>query len=236
MNFWHMQYGFSRRIPNQMWRTHKYATDASLLMCKTIVASFVVFCFHHFAGEKCVLPQYIERPGADNLFATGIMRPAHHNSHAVNSNAPQALGFRCVNCKAEFGSRVAMACHRRHPTSIGTPCEDPKNAKSISYTGRASVLSSIVREHDTLGTPNIFKCVDLCIVCIFFAWNNVYNYHNIYNCNIMWHNCDITWNKVSLLQGENPDYCNYVLRLLELFQIIPATNNVKQSVQAHTVE
>ena len=115
INFWHMQYGFSRRFPNQMWRTHKYATDASLLMCKTIVASFGVFCFHHFAGEKCVLPQYIERPGADNLFATGIMRPAHHNSHAVNSNAPQALGFRCVNCKAEFGSRVAMACHR--PTS-----------------------------------------------------------------------------------------------------------------------
>ncbi len=110
----------------------------------------------HFAGEKCVLPgpQYIERPGADNLFATGIMRPAHHNSHAlaVNSNAPQALGFRCVNCKAEFGSRVAMACHSRHPTSIGTPCEDPKDAKSISlaYTGRASVLSSIVREHDTV--------------------------------------------------------------------------------------
>ncbi len=107
MNFWPMQYGFSRRlgIPNQMWRTHKYATDASLLMCKTILASFGVFCFHQFAGEKCVLPQYIERPGADKLFVTGIMRPAHHNSHAVNSNAPQALGFRCVNCKAEFGSR-----------------------------------------------------------------------------------------------------------------------------------
>jgi hypothetical protein len=42
------------------------------------------------------------------------------------------------------------------------------------------------------------------------------------------------------MQGGNPNYCNYVVRLLELFQIIPVTNNVKQrqlqSVQAHTME
>ena len=75
----------------------------------------------------------------------------------------------CVHCKAEFGSRVAMACHRRHPTSIGTPCEDPKNAKSISYTGRASVLSSIVREHDTLGTTKYIQMHGF-MYCLYFLF------------------------------------------------------------------
>jgi hypothetical protein len=107
-------------------------SDASLLMCKTIRliigASFVVLRFYHFAGEKCVFPHYIESLGeslgADNLFSTGIMRISRQDSHGVN--APQALGSRCIHCRGEFGSRVAMACHRRHPASIGTPSEDPK--------------------------------------------------------------------------------------------------------------
>ena len=102
-------------------------SDASLLMCKTIEASFVVLCFYHFAGERCVFPHYIESLGeslgADNLFSTDIMRTSRQDSHGVN--APQALGSRCILCRGEFGSRVAMACHRRHPASIGTPGEDP---------------------------------------------------------------------------------------------------------------
>ena len=35
--------------------------------------------------------------------------------------------------------------------AIGTGCADPNNSKSVSFAGRASISSSIVREHDILG-------------------------------------------------------------------------------------
>ncbi len=152
-------------------------------------------CCHSISKDQELMKTCLQPALWDQLTTTAMQSIQTHQRH-----------WDSFNCKAEFGSRVAMACYRRHPTSIGTPCEDPKNAKSISYTGRASALSSIDREHDTLATPNIFKCMDLCmIVCIFCSWNNVYNFHNIHNCNMMWHNCDITWNKASLLQEVNPD-------------------------------
>ena len=127
--------------------------------------------FYHFAGEKCVFAHYIkslgESLGADNLFSTDIMRTSRQDSHGVN--APQALGSRCIHCRGEFGSRVAMACHRRHPASIGTPGEDPKSAKPISNTGRANVSSSSVREHATLGTLILFQYIELCSLSIFVS-------------------------------------------------------------------
>jgi hypothetical protein len=114
-------------------------------------------CFFIIVLAKSVCLQSLgESLGADNLFSTDIMRTSRQDSHGVN--APQALGSRCILCRGEFefGSRVAMACHRRHPASIGTPGEDLKSAKPISNTGRANVSSSIVREHATLGTLNLF--------------------------------------------------------------------------------
>ncbi len=63
----------------------------------------------------------------------------------------QAVGFRCVHCSSEFKTRRAMECHRRKQSSQGTECADPSNSKSVSFTGRASIASSIVREHDFLG-------------------------------------------------------------------------------------
>ena len=81
-----------------------------------------------------------------------FMRPAGHDSLR---NAPQALGFRCAHCTSEFGTRRAMDCHRRKQSSLGTGCADPSNSKSVSFTGRASISSSIIREHDILGAhPN----------------------------------------------------------------------------------
>ena len=73
---------------------------------------------------------------------------------SMNRNAPMALGFKCAHYDGEFGSRKAMDCHRRLPRSIGTGCEDPKSSKSMSYTGRANLSSSIVRQHDTLGATH----------------------------------------------------------------------------------
>ena len=54
-------------------------------------------------------------------------------------------------CTSEFDTRRAMDCHRRKQSSIGIGCADPSNSKSVSFTGRASISSSIVREHDFLG-------------------------------------------------------------------------------------
>jgi hypothetical protein len=74
-----------------------------------------------------------------------VMRPA------VQHSLPQAVGFRCAHCTSEFDTRHAMDCHRRKQSSLGTGCADPSNSKSVSFTGRASFASSIVREHDFLG-------------------------------------------------------------------------------------
>ena len=45
--------------------------------------------------------------------------------------------------------------HRRTKYSLGTGCADLSNSKSVSFTGRASIPSSILREHDVIGAhPN----------------------------------------------------------------------------------
>ncbi len=74
-----------------------------------------------------------------------VMRPA--GQHSII----QAVGFRCAHCSSEFETRHAMDCHRRKQSSQGTECADPSNSKSVSFTGRASIASSLVREHDFLG-------------------------------------------------------------------------------------
>ena len=69
-----------------------------------------------------------------------IMRPAIGDIPAAK-NALQGLRYRCAHCTSEFASRPAMDCHRRHPNSVETPCADPNNSKSMSFTARASVSS-----------------------------------------------------------------------------------------------
>jgi hypothetical protein len=111
------------------------------------------------AGAKWVyppFPQYhIKGAQKQNLSITCIMRPANREMPAVKRSAPLALGYRCAYCTSEFDSKTGMDCHRRHPTSLGTPCADPENSKSMSFTARANVASSILRQHDTLGATAI---------------------------------------------------------------------------------
>ena len=55
-----------------------------------------------------------------------------------------------------------MNVHRRKQSSSGTGCADPSNSKSVSFTERASISSSIVREHDFLGAyPKHTEVVDV---------------------------------------------------------------------------
>ncbi len=64
---------------------------------------------------------------------------------------PISLGFKCAHCRNEFDSRYAMDIHRRHSSSFGTPCADPRNHKSMSFTERGDQAAGILRQHDTLG-------------------------------------------------------------------------------------
>ena len=86
---------------------------------------------------------------------TGFRMPASRIGHRApaKANAPQALGFKCLNCSGEFSSRTAMDCHRRYQTSIGTPCADPEQYQSLSFTPRADLSTGILRHHPagTLG-------------------------------------------------------------------------------------
>jgi hypothetical protein len=87
---------------------------------------------------------------------------ANHWHHSMRRSAgggipggrkklPISLGFKCAYCGGEFGSRAGMDCHRRHRNSIGTPCADPMNSKSMSLTQRGDTYTGTLRLHDTHG-------------------------------------------------------------------------------------
>ena len=87
---------------------------------------------------------------------------ASRNDHSMRRSAgggipggrkklPISLGFKCAYCGGEFGSRAGMDCHRRHRNSIGTPCADPMNSKSMSLTQRGDTYTGTLHLHDTLG-------------------------------------------------------------------------------------
>ena len=77
---------------------------------------------------------------------------------------PLSLGFQCACCRSEFGSRAGMDVHRRHSSSVGTPCADPRNSKSISFTARGDhSFAGILRQHDTLGVLPIPEVLSLSV-------------------------------------------------------------------------
>ena len=120
------------------------------------VCSFLLTVVLCVAGTQCLpFPRNIKGTQSRNLSITCIMRPANRDIHAVKRSALQALGYRCAHCSSKFDSKTGMDCHRRHPTTQGTPCADPENSKSLAFTARANVASSILRQHDTLGATSI---------------------------------------------------------------------------------
>ena len=146
------------RFSHLPWLKHNSVTDAALTMrmteqilCLSFILKFSlqVSSLHHPA----CLPRNITGPCRLIPWLVPcfqVMRPTGQDSLPVK-NAPHALGFRCAHCTSEFDTRRAMDCHRRKQSSIGTGCADPSNSKSVSFTGRASISSSIVREHDFQG-------------------------------------------------------------------------------------
>ena len=74
------------------------------------------------------------------------------------ASAPQALGYKCITCNAEFDTRHGAACHSRHQSSNGTACADPNSIRSVSITPRPDVSAGILRLHYSapLGMPESF--------------------------------------------------------------------------------
>ncbi len=70
---------------------------------------------------------------------------------AGRKKLPISLGFKCAYCGGEFGSRAAIDCHRRHRNSIGTPCANSMNSKSMALTQRGDSYTGNHRLHGTLG-------------------------------------------------------------------------------------
>ena len=54
---------------------------------------------------------------------------------------------KCINCDAEFASKRAADCHRRHPAYNGTAWAYPSNIQSLSLPERPDISVGILRQH-----------------------------------------------------------------------------------------
>ena len=112
---------------------------------------------------------------------------------------------------------------------LGTPCADPHNSKSLSFTARANVASSFLRQRDTLGTTGIPAhcthtlhvyivplCVMMCdITCIIVITAIIAKISAIIG------------NKVSSFLWEDTNYTYYYRLLYALSQRFCMKNNRK---------
>ena len=152
------------QIVKRQWCVHIHATDQSdpsvpMHRVVPLVRLFFVLCLVPVSGQFSSI-----RPLAENcskLHAIHSMRRgAGRGQPSGPKQLPLSLGFKCTHCMNEYGSRLAMDVHHRHSTSVGTPCADPKNHKSMSMTARGDQAVGVLRQHDTLGVLPIpaFYC------------------------------------------------------------------------------
>ena len=78
---------------------------------------------------------------------------ANHHSMRLSAahHAECGAGGTITACAGVRGLRAGMDCHRRYRNSIGTPCADPMNSKSMSLTQRGDTYTGPLRLHDTHG-------------------------------------------------------------------------------------
>ncbi len=104
------------------------------------------YCFAAIKGQGGIAPVPVRPPTFYPDFD-----PSHHmQGRGTGRVAPQAVGFKCCHCNGEFGSRQSMEFRRRHITSIGTPCADPRSYMSLSFSGRADMSTGILRQRYVL--------------------------------------------------------------------------------------
>jgi hypothetical protein len=141
MKFWHVKYDFSRRMQNRMWRTHEYATDA--IRCISVKP------FHdsHHVDLVMIRPQVsIMEASLCLQILCGTMLGFRSFSQHLLLLTPSIVR----SCRRWNHTTILIMC-RRHRSSVGTPCTDPANSKSISFTARGDHSAGILRQHDILG-------------------------------------------------------------------------------------
>ena len=129
---------------------HIHATDPSVDMHR-VVWLFLVLCLVPGSEQLASLGPLAENCSKLNAIDS-MRRGAGRGQPSGLKQFPLSLGFKCAHCRSEFDSRIGMDTHRRHSASIGTPCADPRNSKSMSLTSRGEhSFAGILRQHDTLG-------------------------------------------------------------------------------------
>jgi hypothetical protein len=137
---------------------HIHATNPSDAMHRVVRILLFVLCLVSVSEQLASIWPLAEN--CSKLKAIHSMRRgAGRGKPDGPKRLPIALGFKCVHCRNEFDSRHAIDCHRRHSGSVGTPCADPRNHKSMSMTERADQAAGILRQHDTLG---VLPIPDVC--------------------------------------------------------------------------
>jgi hypothetical protein len=152
MTFWLF---FIQNVKSSVMRAHS---------CHWSISCYAQGCAA-CAYSFCVV--FISCFGAIGIdWATGrkLQQVESHSQHAsrCRKRETRSLGFKCAHCQNEYEMRGAMDQHRRHRSSVGTPCADPANSKSISFTARGDHSAGILRQHDILGVwpiPALFLLI-----------------------------------------------------------------------------
>ena len=104
-------------------------------------------------------------------------------------------------------------------------CADPSIAKSMPFTGRANVASSLLRQHDTLGATAIDQpTFHVYIVAVCYIVSKIICIIAII-C-LTWKISEIICYNVSLFGREAANYANYNKLLWQLSQRFCAKNNM----------
>ncbi len=113
----------------------------------------------HSAPCPCDIMLCLRRVAVQSPWQARYLRLIALTNHSmpkrasVPASAPQALGFKCITCDAEFDTPRGAACRR--PSSYGTAYADPNSILSVLITPRPDVTAGILRQHFSapLGTP-----------------------------------------------------------------------------------
>ena len=97
-----------------------------------------------------------------NLNASHFMQGRTRDRGDVKVNASQEVGFKCVHCVGEFGSRMVMDTHHRHCSSMGTPSANPMSySRYRSLHVQTCLLGSFA---NTMPLPLVSPCTHVATV------------------------------------------------------------------------
>ncbi len=136
-------------------------------------------------------------PTAENCSKLNAIHSMRRDAGRGKPDAPKqlplSLGFKCAHCGSEFESRAGMAQHGRNSSFVGTPCADPRNSKSMSFTAphrsaRGDHSAGILCQHNSLG---VLFCSENAHFTYWEYWEwctNCNNWNNSHNSVIIVYN------------------------------------------------